>query len=514
MNLDNEIYNLIKLVSNTSEAHTSALFVATPSHRQLTLRTIYSLTRSINEETVVDFGTGLIGWVANNAKPLNASKFQYDSRNLPYYMKAVVKAEEIKSFMAVPVMNLSTLLGVLCVDSKRSYVFTDKDQKILSGFADQFSLILQREKELFSLNEKDEDYKKLINLHQEITSGSGKNILEMIIGLSGKIINFDTCSISLLDDDHTHLQVKRASGYSDSRIMEMNFPVTSGMAGIVLRDKKGLLIPTLNFEADNFFIYAEDEPRSAASSFLGIPLMDREEPIGFLSYTRKEGYPFTKRDLQLVSDLADHAATAISSGQIREKLRSIVELDSLTGLMGHSAFHQFLKQEPADPDFCQPQTLLLINPDNFRVINRRYGYNVGDEVIRKMAQILTHLVEPGDMVCRHRGEEFAVLLSNADSETGIFTAQTILKALQENLFVALEREINLTVSIGSATLYEDTEETEELFVIARRALLSAKKKGKNIFCAARAVKKDTKKTKPQKGEPDKKDRQLFLFGKM
>jgi diguanylate cyclase (GGDEF)-like protein len=506
MNLDNEIYNLIKLVSNTSEAYTSALFVAVPSCKQLNLRTIYSLTRNINEDTTIDFGTGLIGWVASNAKPLNASKFQYDSRNLPYYLKAEMKAEEIKSFMAVPVMNLSTLLGVLCIDSKRSYVFTEKDQKILSGFADQFSLILQREKKLSSLTEKDEDYKKLINLHQEITSGLGKSILELIIDLSEKIIHFDTCSISLLDEDKKRLQVKHASGYSDSRITEMVFPVQSGIAGIVLRDKKGLLIPALSPGADNFFIYADDEPRAAVVSFMGIPLIDREDPVGFLSYTRKEGKPFTNRDLQLVSDLADHAATAISSGHTREKLRTMVELDSLTGLLGHSAFHRFLKQETATPDFLLPQTLLLVNPDNFRTINRRYGYAVGDEVLRKIAQILTHLVEPQDMVCRHRGEEFAILLNDTDKKVGIHTGEKILRAMEENLFVALEREINLTVSIGSATLYEDTDDPEELFLLARQALLSAKKKGKNTFYAA-----GKRKSEPKKSEPKKKEKQLSLW---
>ena len=502
MNLDNEIYNLIKLVSNTTEAHTTALFVCSPSNRQLVLRTIYSLTRDINEEITVDFGTGFIGWVAGNNKPLNAPKFQYDYRNLPYYLRN----EEIKSFLAVPIMTLSALSGVLCIDSKRSFVFTEKDQKILSGFADQFSLILQREKQLSSLTEEAEDYKKLLNLHNEITSESGKSMLELMVDLSEKIVQFDTCSISLLDEDRSHLLVKRASGYSDSRITDMVFPANSGIAGIVLRDKKGLLIPNLTPEAEKFFIYAEDEPRSHIASFMGIPLVDREDPIGFISYTRKEGTPFTHRDLQLVSDLADHAASSISSGQIREKLRAMEELDPLTDLIGHSSFHRFLKQEHADPAFSCSQTLLLVDPDDFRNINRRYGYPVGDEILRKMARILTHLVGPQDMVSRHRGEEFAILLSNAEKETGIRTGEKILKTLESNLFVALEREVNLTVSIGLATLYEDTDDSEELFLLAREALQLAKKKGKNNLGVAGIKKRATKKPKPKE-----KAKQLSLW---
>jgi diguanylate cyclase (GGDEF)-like protein len=507
MNLDNEIYNLIKLVSNTNEAYTSALFVAVPPRRQLVLRTIYTLSRNINEDITIDFGTGLIGWVAGNAKPLNASKFQYDSRNLPYYKKP----EEIKSFLAVPVINDSNLIGVLCIDSKRSFTFTEKDQKILSGFADQFSLILQREKQLALLTEKSEDFQKLLNLHRELASESGKSILELIIDLSEKIVRFDTCSISLFDKDRTQLQVKRASGYSDGRIMEMTFPATAGIAGIVLRDKKGLLIPTLNPDADNFFIYNEDEPRSTVVSFMGIPLIAHDEPIGFLSYTRKEGPPFIQRDLQLVSDLADHAAMAIFSGQIREKLRKIVKLDSLTGLIGHSAFHEFIKQENITPDVRLFQTLLLVNPDNFQTINRRYGYPVGDEILRKMAQILTHLVDSQDMVCRYRGEEFAILLSDADKETGIGVARRILRAMEDNLFVAFEREINLTVSIGMATLFEDAEDPEELFLLARRALLSAKKKGKNILYTAGKKKNEAKQRELKKAGVKRKVRQLHLW---
>lgn len=489
MNLYDEIYNLIKLVSNTTEAHTCALFVAIPSRRQVALRALYSLTRNVNEEISIDFGTGLIGWVAANSKPLNAPKFHYDFGNLPYYLKQ----EMIKSFMAVPIINNSSLSGVLCVDSKRSYVFTEKDQKILSGFADQFSFILQREKEMISLTEKAEDYKNFIQLHSEITVESGKNVLELISNLSEKIIHFDTCSISLLDEERKHLLVKRASGYSDSRIMEMTFPAGSGIAGIVLRDKKGLLIPTLNTEAKNFFIYGENEPRTSISSFMGIPLIAHEDPIGFLSYTRKKGPPFTNRDLQLVSVLADDAAEKISSERIRKTLGSIADIDSLTGLTGHSAFHQALKQETADPALRQPRTLLLINPDNFHNINHRFGYAVGDEVLRKMAQILTRLVNPQDIVCRERGEEFAILLNDIEKETGIKKSEKIRKTLEENLFVAMGREINLTVSIGLATLFENTNDPEELFLLARQALKNAKKKGKNRIHAVGMTK-----AKPQK----------------
>ncbi len=91
------------------------------------MKCYHTLSLQINPRLSLQPGDGVIGWVAKNRQPVNIAQFDRDTRNLKLYLKD----EGIKSFLAVPVGDA----GVICVDSKRNYVFTEKNQKILLDFA-------------------------------------------------------------------------------------------------------------------------------------------------------------------------------------------------------------------------------------------------------------------------------------------------------------------------------------------------------------------------------------------
>jgi signal transduction protein with GAF and PtsI domain len=124
---DHGLKELIQLIGNVTEAFTTALFLFDPVQNKLNLRCVQSLSQHINHQTSLSIGDSLIGWVAKNQRPVNIAQFDRDTRNLKFYLRD----EKIKSFLAVPLGEV----GVLCIDSKRNYVFTDKDQKILQNFA-------------------------------------------------------------------------------------------------------------------------------------------------------------------------------------------------------------------------------------------------------------------------------------------------------------------------------------------------------------------------------------------
>ncbi len=112
---NHELKGLIELVSNVNDAFTAALFLFNPQRDRLLLSAYHTLSLQVNPKTTIQPGDSLIGWVAKNEQPVNVAQFDRDNRNLKLYLRD----EGIKSFMAVPVGDA----GVLCVDSKRNYVF-------------------------------------------------------------------------------------------------------------------------------------------------------------------------------------------------------------------------------------------------------------------------------------------------------------------------------------------------------------------------------------------------------
>ena len=116
------------MVANFFDAHTAARFLAVPGGAQLRLSAWETLSPSLIPNAEVREGQGLIGWVAKEGRSLHVTRFTRDTRTLGIYSQDV----HIKAFLAVPLPGAA---GVMMVDSKNRYAFTDKKQRILEGCA-------------------------------------------------------------------------------------------------------------------------------------------------------------------------------------------------------------------------------------------------------------------------------------------------------------------------------------------------------------------------------------------
>jgi len=132
---------LVELTANLSNAFTIALYKINLSGKTLTLRHYISLSANFNPETKIGFGKGLIGKVAKNKQLIIEENYKNISISIDFYQ---VK-ENLKSYLITPVIH-ENLEGVLFIDSKESYNFSTKQQKILSGLANQMAWHLNHER--------------------------------------------------------------------------------------------------------------------------------------------------------------------------------------------------------------------------------------------------------------------------------------------------------------------------------------------------------------------------------
>jgi hypothetical protein len=135
------LIQLVDLTGNISNAFTLTLFKVNPDEKTLSLRHYVSLSSNFNPKAKIKFGEGPLGQVARSKQPFLDENIMQNQAKLGFYKKE----EDLKSFLAIPVVY-KKLEGVLAIDSKQSYSFPVKQQKIITGLADQMAWHLDREK--------------------------------------------------------------------------------------------------------------------------------------------------------------------------------------------------------------------------------------------------------------------------------------------------------------------------------------------------------------------------------
>jgi len=168
--------------------------------------------------------------------------------------------------------------------------------------------------------------------------------------------------------------------------------------------------------------------------------------------------------------------------QYHEILFRMTVTDGLTNLCNRTQLDATLQEEiPRARRHGRELAVLMLDIDHFKQINDTYGHLTGDSVLRGLAAILQKRLRPNDRLGRYGGEEFCAILP----ETGLANAAKIgeeLRALVEaHAFVADDKRISVTVSIGAGALGEDMS-AADLYRRADEMLYQAKRTGRNKVC--------------------------------
>ena len=161
------------------------------------------------------------------------------------------------------------------------------------------------------------------------------------------------------------------------------------------------------------------------------------------------------------------------------KFTSAALLDDLTGLYNRRYFYLRLDEEiKRSSRYGRPFCLLLMDLDNFKLINDSFGHLRGDRVLAEFARLLRESVRETDIACRYGGDEFALILPETDRKSSLKVANKIMEALKKTYF-GDDMPLRLSISIGISSYPEDGNTPEELFNASDHALYFAKREGGN-----------------------------------
>lgn len=168
--------------------------------------------------------------------------------------------------------------------------------------------------------------------------------------------------------------------------------------------------------------------------------------------------------------------------QMLQKLKKMAITDGLTKLYNSRYFYTQLEMEIDRLNrYHHPLALLLLDIDNFKTYNDKFGHLDGDKILSKLGEIIKNCLRTMDSAYRYGGEEFTILLPETTIEEAINVAERIRKTLEEEDFVSMTGEkITITLSIG-VTEYCANEDLSSFILRADKAMYLSKDRGKDTI---------------------------------
>jgi len=214
------------------------------------------------------------------------------------------------------------------------------------------------------------------------------------------------------------------------------------------------------------------------SCALLLPLAERGEVEAVVMLVRRQSVAFDERSIDVAGTLVHQAATALALVRARIEAGT----DPVAGCMNHRAMRRRLDEEIVRAARTgSPLSCLLIDLDNFKLVNDRHGHQAGDATLRGVVQALVGEFRAFDRVARYGGDEFVVILPNADLQSATVAATRALERLRA--LPSLQDEGGIAASIGVAQ-WRAPMTTDELLAACDVALLRSKRQGKGRVTAA------------------------------
>lgn len=202
------------------------------------------------------------------------------------------------------------------------------------------------------------------------------------------------------------------------------------------------------------------------------------QPAVYLAFDR-----VLEEDRDKLLILAQQFLIGLRRAIFYQKVSELAITDTLTQVYSRRYFLERFNEElhrSKKNKLCV--SFLMIDIDNFKQYNDRYGHLAGDAMLREVSKTTRQTIRQIDFIGRYGGEEFCIVLAQTDKEQAIFAAERIRQEIASAVIKVYDEELKATVSIGVSTFPDNASHTKDLIEMADQALYLAKETGKNKVC--------------------------------
>ncbi|HET7752265.1 MAG TPA: diguanylate cyclase [Anaeromyxobacteraceae bacterium] len=376
-------------------------------------------------------------------------------------LKAITDLNVLRTDDALAMASMQRELA-LKAEVERQHALVDEANRKLEGRVSELSLL--------------SDLSRSLNATLDLDT-----LCREVATLVGERLGFRAFALFLVDERQGDLFVKSAAGVH-ARAEGSRLAMGEGAAGSAARD--GVVVRIPDIHADSRTTPSTWLP-PGPGSLLAVPLVHQGACVGVLDLYRPAPNAFDDEDVRFVELAAQQVAMAVANARLHQHAVTLSLSDALTGTSNRRALFQRLELETERAErFDHTFAVAMIDVDRFGELNDAHGHLAGDKVLRQIAEILQAGIRKVDLLARHGGEEFAVVLARADREAAVGIAEKLRRAVEDaNLVNAGAEGGRVTISVGVAVLRLDANRIDALVDCADAALFAAKRGGRNTVRA-------------------------------
>lgn len=324
-------------------------------------------------------------------------------------------------------------------------------------------------------------YDQIKSAHQEVyalyeiarTFGSSldvRNTLEVLVDKVGHVVPFDTCAVYLYDELKGYATAAHVAGKNAKILAARSIAPGEGVTGFALANRSPInqLHPSLDFAG----VEIECEYRSMAS----LPLFKDGMLLGALSVYSTELEQYSDDHMRLLETVTRLASDALSNAMHHAEAESNALTDPLTGLPNARYIAlRFDEEASRARRNGRPFQVVMLDLDDFKIVNDTFGHKVGDKMLREMGRIIQTQLREYDFLARYAGDEFVAIVQELVGNQVEDLRSRIETAVKEySLHVRGVGQARVGISIGTATYGIEGETLDQLLVKADQAMYRAK----------------------------------------
>jgi len=307
-----------------------------------------------------------------------------------------------------------------------------------------------------------------------------RSVSEIAVRSAARAVRAQVAALAVANPDGRTLAITATYGYPLALVEHLRIRKGDGVLGSVFESRLPLHVD----DVTKLTGARRRRARYRTNSFAVVPITAGADVVGVLSVTdRSDGRPFAHGDLSTLRTLAATTALALVRERAHAQATSYAQaaaIDPVSGLFNRRYFQARLEEELQRAQrHAMAVGLLMIDVDDFKSINDRFGHLAGDAVIGDIGEILRRSVRVFDICTRFGGEEFAVVMPGSGPEDAARIAERIRERIEAyRSSVSDLSMLRITASIGLSVSSAGTS-ARDLVSAADQALYQAKRNGKN-----------------------------------
>lgn len=317
LDLHELLEKIVEMVMHTMAADSCLIYLYDNKNDELTLTASSNADHKMLGRVKLKLGEGVTGWVAREKKPLALESRAYKDQRFKSF--ASLEDENYEAFLSIPILSKNEIVGVMNIRNREEHRYPENQVDLLFTVSRYLGSAIANARIYEDVVNKAKQLDLLSEVSRTIVSDYYlKEILQLIVTMTAKVMDSKICSIMLLDEKKEELVIAATQSLSQDYVTKPNLKVGQSVSGRVVLEKRPLTV--VNVTSEPGFMFPDIAKKEGIVSLLSVPMMIKDRAIGVInSYTQSE-HVFKKEEIDILQTVANQAAVAIENTHLSQEI--------------------------------------------------------------------------------------------------------------------------------------------------------------------------------------------------